>query len=232
MFLEKIFKLWRKKSLWKESTESNYDNITRYNQKTSVSPSQLKLEGTPASFCFMSISMTVEKYDPDEMIKLAHKIIEVVHNSYPDVEIELTDKKNDRYLIKGDNYIKIPVVNPGEIDIDCVFETILKLQEEKGNKKLKKKYLAYAYKIIQEGWLGEGCEKMTKEEWYEKVKSLFSNVVFPKNYSNFYIYKPEGKLPSWKIQGPPNGKNIKLLKDAHQYAQDFISKYWEIKQHK
>lgn len=232
MFMKKLFKRWKRTPLGKVSAKSNHDSFTGDNHHDSGISSLLKHDGMGSSCCFMSISMTVEKYDHEELIELANDIFNTVHEKHPNVELELTDHKNDRYLIGGDTFIMIPVVNKEKVDFDCVFKAIQKILEDKGKKKLKKKYLSYTFKIIQEGHLGEGYELMTKEDWLTKVRTLDYVEDFPAFFSNFYTYKPTGKLPSWKITGPIKGNNVKIMKDAYEYAQELISKYWELKKQK
>ena len=181
---------------------------------------------TNESYCFFMTSMVVDKNDDKKFVEIANDIWNYVHNKYPDVYFEFANYRDNEYKSSwGDFILSLPCYDAGPLDLRCVIDVIRDIKSKRS--KLKKKYFAYIYKVMQEGWIGTGYEKMNVQDFV----SIFQNEFTDLYDKNIYVYIPKGKgkLPNWKNIGPSKIDNVKLNKDAIAFAKEFITSYWALK---
>ena len=134
--------------------------------------------------------------------------------------LEMLNYQEGKRMVYKDNKessYKMSTMEP--VDMDCVKEAIIQLNDEK---KIPAKKMAIVERVITDGFIGSGMEDMTANEFMDFLNT-FTHVTKTTFYSGRL---KKGCLKDWMSITPKTKKKIVL------FAEKFIQKYSDLKEAK
>ena len=165
--------------------------------------------------CFIAIHIPKEYSDRDAMQSRQTFYNSIINAPNPDNPHTLTDSFMYRFYIYKDGVVRCtPLIKNQSVDKAIVIR-VAKLIEKEYPRFKKKIYTGYIYRLLTEGILGTGLEKISLDEFVEFIKDF--KIVSKANVSK---YAPSSIM---KEIGERNDSNQKVV--VSRYAQLFINNY-------
>lgn len=172
-------------------------------------------------FLFNSSSATIEKKDPPETVKKCEVFYDLVKTTKTPFTLRHF-KKGKKYLWTGYREIELNLTNE-EIPVnwDIVIAVLMTLRERG---EITSKYQhAYIFKLLKQKDCGTGCEKMTMDDYLEKLNGL-DKTQYKIPISNKIISKyipTHDAISDWSVKEGD-------LQEAQEFAFSFVKEYYHI----
>lgn len=211
----------------------------RFKRRKRVEQRQLTLKDI-RSWCFFTVAtdlkdpkheiITIYEGESEEHERYANKMCEEIKKNGKSVTY-INDRdpcnqiheKYDRYTKKTE---KISIKPTVPVDVNTLIDAIKTVGMNHEGGVLPPNYFPVIYKLLKEGLLGTGCEKLTSRKFRNEMVNDFKT----KKDSDFSKYKPKGNYPKWhlsKVDFPL--KCAKKEKEALDFAEQFMDVYNDIR---
>lgn len=198
----------------------------RTKEKTAAKPLAVYKDNNGREYrhCLMMVANLVISHNDSEEDAQSERenflfIQQLCKNKY---RVSLSDYKEGIKTVYSQGKLTTSKMNTTEpVDMDCVKEAIIQMNDEK---KIKTNKLGVVERIISDGLIGGGKEKMTAREFIDFLKGFIKVTS-----ATYYAGRPaSGKIAEWMASENKDTERKKIV----SFATKFIQKYSELKETK